>query len=63
MFIMTIIFTGGRESNRFGVGSRFDLSDILRYNKNHTWEEVCQMKKAGRTNVVAVMEDVSKLCP
>ena len=49
------IFAGGSDGNY--------LKDILRYNKNHTWEEVCQMKKAGRTNVVAVMKDVSKLCP
>jgi len=38
-------------------------SDILRYNKNHTWEEVGQMKKARYYHAVAVLEDVSNLCP
>jgi len=47
-------------------GGFFDenpLSDILRYNKNHTWEEVGQMKEARRGHAVAVLEDVSQLCP
>ena len=50
------IFTGGNENGNF-------LKDILRYNKNHTWEEVGQMKEARRYHAVAVLEDVSKLCP
>ena len=51
------IFAGGRD---------FDdnpLKDILRYNKNHTWEEVGQMKVARQNHAVAVLEDVFKLCP
>jgi len=39
-----------------------DLSDILRYNKNHTWEEVGQMKEARSGHAVAVL-DVSNICP
>ena len=39
------------------------LKDILRYNKNHTWEEVGQMKEARDGHSVAVLEDVSQLCP
>ena len=50
------IFTGGRVK-------RQGLKDILRYNKNHTWEEVGQMKKARRHHAVVVLEDVSQLCP
>ena len=56
MFIM--MFTGGMEKG----GN--PLSDILRYNnKNHTWEEVGQMKEARWGHAVAVLEDVSQLCP
>jgi len=55
------------ENNIFVFGGTDDdwksLSDILRYNKNHTWEEVGQMKEARRWHAVAVMEDVSNLCP
>ena len=40
-----------------------DLSDILRYNKNHTWEEVGQMKEARFDHAVAILEDGSNLCP
>ena len=39
------------------------LKDILRYNKNHTWEKVGQMKKERSYHAVAVLEDVSNLCP
>ena len=49
------IFTGGYDD---GV-----LKDILRYNKNHTWEEVGKMKVGRTWNAVAVLEDVSQLCP
>ena len=49
------IFTGGYDGDF--------LKDILRYNKNHTWEEVGQMKEARSSHAVAVMEDVSNLCP
>lgn len=55
------------ENNIFVFGGTDDdwksLSDILRYNKNHTWEEVGQMKEARYYHAVAVMEDVSNLCP
>ena len=50
------IFTGGL------AGWPNTLSDILRYN-NNTWEEVGQMKEARYNHAVAVLEDVSKLCP
>ena len=47
------IFTGGS-----------DLKDILQYNTaSHTWEEVGQMKEARRWHAVAVLDDVTKLCP
>ena len=39
------------------------LKDILRYNKNHTWEEVGQMKEARQDHALGVLEDVSQLCP
>ena len=39
------------------------LKDILRYNKNHTWEEVGEMKEGRSDHAVAVLEDVSQLCP
>ena len=52
------IFTGGL------AGWPNTLSDILRYNnKNHTWEEVGQMKEARAGYAAAVLEDVSHLCP
>lgn len=54
------IFVFGGDYN---YGYRNSLSDILRYNKNHTWEEVAQMKGARRWHAVAVMEDVSNICP
>ena len=58
MFIMTIyLFAGGKD------GDQNSLADILRYNKNHTWEEVAQMKEGRYYHAVAVMEDVSNLCP
>ena len=49
------IFAGGYDRNY--------LKDILRYNKNHTWEEVGQMKEGRDHHAVAVLEDVSSLCP
>ena len=49
------IFTGGHDGNY--------LKNILRYNKNHTWEEVGQMKEAREDHAVVVLEDVSQLCP
>ena len=49
------IFTGGYNGNY--------LKNILRYNKNHTWEEVGQMKEARYKHAVVVLEDVSQLCP
>ena len=52
------MFTGGLDKD----GN--PLSDILRYNnKDHTWEEVGQMKEAREDHAVAVLEDVSHLCP
>ena len=51
------IFAGGY------LGYPNYLKDILRYNKNHTWEEVGQMKEARYSHAAAVMEDVSNLCP
>ena len=51
------IFTGGYDGGN-------SLSDILRYNnKNHTWEEVGHMREAREYHAVAVLEDVSHLCP
>ena len=50
-------FSGGH------VGS-FELNTILKYDAiNQTWEKVGKMgeKRVGHT--VALMEDVSKLCP
>ena len=47
-----------------GGSDRNYLKDILRYNKNHNWEEVGQMKDARVGHaVVAVLEDVPNLCP
>ena len=40
-----------------------NLKDILMYNKNDTWEEVGKMKEAKGGHAVAVLEDVSQLCP
>ena len=51
------IFTGGYD----GDGDNF-LKDILRYNKNHTWEEVGQMREARYNHALGVLEDVSQLC-
>ena len=50
------IFTGGWDGNIYP-------KDILRYNKNHTWEEVGQMKEARSIQAVEALEDVSQLCP
>ena len=49
------IFTGGWDGNY--------LKAILRFNKNHTWEEVGQMKNARDSHAVIRLEDVSHLCP
>ena len=49
------IFSGGH--------ARKKVKDILRYNKDHTWEEVGQMKKARSYHAVTVLEDISHLCP
>ena len=50
------IFTGGYDGS--------DLKDIMQYNTaNHTWEEVGQMKEARSSHAVAVLDDVTKLCP
>ena len=54
MFINDDILTGGWDGNY--------LKAILRFNKNHTWEEVGQMKKARVYYAVAVLEDVSQIC-
>ena len=54
---MTIIFAGGEDNDDNS------LKDILRYNKNHTWEKIGQMKDARRGHAVAVLDDVSHLCP
>ena len=52
------IFTGG------WMGSSSYLKDILQYNTaSHTWEEVGQMKEARYRHAVAVLDDVTKLCP
>ena len=58
MFIMTIcIFTGGYSGSSY-------LKDILQFNTaSHTWEEVGQMKEARAWHAVAVLDDVTKLCP
>ena len=51
------IFAGG-----YALGS--ELRDILQYNTtSHTWEEVGQMKEARYYHGVAVLKDVSQLCP
>ena len=47
------IFTGGS-----------DLKEILQYNTtNHTGEEVGQMMEARSEHAVAVLDDVTNLCP
>ena len=52
------IFSGGED------GSYNYHSDILQYNTaSHTWEEVGQMKEARSDHAVAVLDDVSQLCP
>ena len=51
------IFTGGYDGDN-------SLSDVLRYNnKNYAWEKVGQMKEGRYNHAVAVLEDVSHLCP
>ena len=51
------IFKGGK----YGGSA---LKDILQYNTaSHTWEEVGQMKKARGFHAVALLDDVSQLCP
>ena len=51
------IFTGGNDGSSY-------LKDILQYNTaSHTWEEVGQMKEARHSHAVALMDDVSQLCP
>ena len=57
-YLIEDIFTGGRDKVR-----KQGLKDILRYNKNHTWEEVGEMKEGRSDHAVAVLEDVSQLCP
>ena len=57
MFIVTIyhyhIFTGG-----------YLVKDIMQFNTvSHTWEEVGKMKEARHRHAVAVVADVTKLCP
>ena len=47
------IFTGGEDNDRNC------LKDILRYNKNHTWDEVGQMNEARHSHAVSELEDVS----
>ena len=50
------IFAGGDDGNY--------LTDILEYNKeNHTWQKVGEMKERREGHAVAVMADVSHLCP
>ena len=57
MFIMTIYLQGE-------ISPRNYLKDILQYNTaSYTWEEVGQMKEARSGHAVAVLDDVSKLCP
>ena len=49
-----LMFAGGYDVS--------NLKDILRYNKNHTWEEVGQMREARYNHALGVLEDVSQLC-
>ena len=59
------IFAGGSDVQDMNDNSDSNyLSDILQYNTtSHTWEEVGQMKEARGWHAVAVLEDVSNLCP
>ena len=52
------IFAGGYDRS-----DRNSLKKILRYNKNHTWEEVGDMKEARSNHAIRVLDDVSQLCP
>ena len=53
------IFTGGAP-----VEDTPPLNEILQFNAaNHTWSEVGQMKETRVYHAVAVLDDVSKLCP
>ena len=64
--ILFYIVIKHRSNDDILVGGYDDaiLSDILRYNKrNHTWEEVGQMKKARQNHALGLLEDVSQLCP
>ena len=54
LIMFKITFSGGHGGKR--------LKKILRYNKNHTWEDVGQMKEARNDHAVGVLEDVSQLC-
>ena len=54
------VFVEGKEN---GYDDNY-LKDILKYDKRcNTWEEVGQMKEARGNHAVAVLEDVSQLCP
>ena len=58
MFNNDDIFAGGY------IGNSNYLSDILEYNKeDHTWQKVGEMKEGRSDHAVAVMADVSHLCP
>ena len=54
---MSILFTGGAD--------RWDtLNDILKYEiTNDTWIPAGKMKERRRYHAVAVLKDVSQLCP
>ena len=56
MFNNYDIFVGGKDDNA--------LSDILQYNKeSHTWQKVGDMKERRSYHAVAVLSNVSHLCP
>ena len=58
MFNNDDIFSGGY------TGNSKSLSEILEYNKkNHTWQKVGEMKERRDYHAVAVLADVSHLCP
>ena len=55
---MSVLFTGGTEDGSNAV------NEILKYDKrSKTWIQAGKMKERRREHAVAVLKDVSQLCP
>ena len=54
---MSLLFTGGYEDGSY-------LNEILKYDKrSKTWIRAGKMKERREDHAVAVLKDVSQLCP